>query len=183
MSPPPIPMMFDGEAFRPLPNFLRVARSHYGEGEVVSMLRHEERSAVSHRHFFACVREAWKNLPEGLTERFQSPDALRKHALIQTGHRDASTTVCMFKTEAMRLAATMQQADDYSVIVVDGKTVTRLTAKSQDMASMGKKNFQRSKDDVLAYCADMIGVDVATLSKQQGTGEGAEYRAGSRAAA
>lgn len=183
MSPPPIPMMFDGEAFRPLPNFLRLARQHYGEGEIVSMLRHEERSSATHRHFFSCVNDAWHSLPEALAESFSSADALRKFALIQTGHRDVSTTVCMFKTEAHRLAATMQQADDYAVIVVDGKLVTRMTAKSMDMKSMNKAEFARAKEDVLAFLADMIGVDVATLSKQQGTGEGADYRAGSRAAA
>lgn len=163
-TPPPIPMIFNGEAFYPLPNFLRVAREHYGAGEVVALLRHEERSTVTHRHFFACVNEAWQSLPQDLAERFQSADALRKHALIQTGHFNASTTVCMFKTEAARTAAMMRQVDGYAVVIVDNKMVTRLTAKSQDMKSMDKAEFAKAKEDVLSYLAAMIGVEPAALA-------------------
>lgn len=163
-TPPPIPMIFNGEAFYPLPNFMRVAREHYGAGEVVPMLRHEERSGVSHRHFFACVNEAWKNLPEDLAAEFQSADALRKHALIQTGHYDVTRTVCMFKTEALRLAAMMRQLDGYAVVIIDGKIVTRLTAKSQDMKSMDRAEFAKAKEDVLSYLADLIGVAPAELT-------------------
>jgi len=165
MSPPPIPMIFSNDVFRPLPNFLRIAREHYGEGEIVSMLPHEERSRASHSHYFACVTEAWKNLPEHLTERYPSAEALRKHALIQTGHHDAEHFVCKFKTEAVRLAAALNSKADYSLVIIDGKIVTRLTAKSQNLQSMGKEAFAKSKDDVLSYLADLVGVTQAELSQ------------------
>jgi hypothetical protein len=164
---PPIPMMWDDAegTFRPLPNFLRVARQHYGSGGVVPLVALEERSRKSHAHYFACVHEAWVNLPEPLAVRFKSDEALRKFALIQTGHRHEQSTVCMFKTEATRLAAAMQPVDEFSVVVVSGKIVTRYTAKSQSIPKMGNEAFQKSKVDVLAYLADMIGVAPEALSR------------------
>ena len=167
MNAPPIPTMFDGEAFRPLPNFLRIAREHYGLGEVAPMIRHEERSRRSHDHYFASVGEAWKNLPEGLAARFTSADHLRKFVLIQTGHRDEAVYVCKFKTEANRLAATLSDLDEYAVIVVDGTLVTRWTAKSQSYFNMNRKEFQQAKRDVLEYLADMLGVPVGALAQQR----------------
>jgi hypothetical protein len=165
-APPPIPCVFDGEAFRPLPNFLRVARQHYGDGEIVSLLPHEARSKRSHDHFFAAVHEAWQNLPEDQAVRFKDEEQFRKHALILTGHSDAVATVCMFKTEAARLAAAlMQRTDEYAIITVNGKVVTRFTAKSQSLKAMGKEAFQQSKDDVLGFLANLLGVEVRDLSQ------------------
>lgn len=166
MSAPPIPMIWhDAEGvLRPLPNFLRVARQHYGDGEVVSVAPFEARSQASHNSFFAAVHQAFINLSEEDTERFKTEDELRKHALIRTGHCDSNVTVCMFKTEARRLAAAlMQRSDDYAIVVVSGKVVTRYTAKSQRLAAMGKEAFEKSKVDALGFLADMIGVEPATL--------------------
>lgn len=182
MSAPPIPTLWDGETFRPLANFLRIAREHYGEGEVVPMVRHEERSARTHNHYFACVGEAWKNLPEALAARYPTADHLRKFALVQTGHYEATVYPCQFKTEARRLQAALAANDDYAVIVVDGKTVTRLTAASQSLAAMGKEKFQKSKTDVLEYLAALIGVDPQKLSSAAQDGE-APNKASPRVAA
>lgn len=165
MSAPPIPMIFDGDNFSPLPNFLRVARQHYGAGEIVPMAEVEAHSTRSRNHYFACVHEAWANLPEPLAERFKSDDALRKYALIQTGHRNEESTVCMFKTEALRLAAAMRPIDEFSVVVVSGKIVTRYTAKSQSIPKMGPEKFQKSKVDVLNFLADLIGVEPQALAQ------------------
>lgn len=165
MSAPPIPCMFDGDAFRPVTNFARVARQHYGAGEVVSLVTHEERSMKSHDHFFAVVAEAWKTLPEDLAEQFPTSEHLRKHALIRTGHHNSSSTVCMFKTEALRLVAAMAPLDEFSLVVVSGKVVTRYVAKSQSLKAMGKEAFQQSKDDVLGFLADLIGVTQTQLTQ------------------
>lgn len=174
MTAPPIPMAFDGvDAFRIPSNFARIARQHFGGGEVVPMAPYEERSIRSHNHFFACVAEAWKNLPEELATRHPTPDALRKFALIQTGYFDATVYPCQFKTEARRLQAALEGGDDFAVILVDGKTVTRLTAKSQSMRAMGARTFQQSKTDVLEYVATLIGVQAQQLSTAAQGGVGA----------
>jgi hypothetical protein len=167
MTPPPIPCVWDGEAFRPVLNFLRVAREHYGEGEVIALVPREDRSAASHRHFMACVNEAWKTLPDDLAERFKSAEHLRKFSLIQTGHYDVAVYACKFQTEARRMAATLTDLDAYAVIVVDGVTVTRLTAKSQSYYAMNRKEFGKAKEDVLAYIETLLDVPAGTLAKQR----------------
>lgn len=168
MTAPPIPCLFDGEAFRPLPNFARKAAEHYGAGEVVALAPWEERSTASHNHLFAVIHEAWQNLPHryALMPWAQSSEALRKHALISTGHCDAEVFVCMFKTEAERLAAALRRGgEEYSVITVNEKTVTRLTAKSMSRKSMDRATFQKAKDDVLGFISDLLDVQPAQLQQ------------------
>jgi hypothetical protein len=157
----------DQGAFRPLPNFLPTARRHFGAGEVIQLVQREDRSSASHKHFMACVNEAWKNLPEDLAARFPTAKHLRKFCLIQTGHYDAAVHVCKFKTEAKRMAATLQYLDEYVVIVVDGTTVTRLTAKSQSYFAMDRRGFAKAKEDVLAYLEVLLDIPAGTLGKQR----------------
>lgn len=169
MTVPPLPCVFDGEgAFRVLPNFVRKACESYGAGEIVALVAWEERSTASHNHLFAVVHEAWQNLPArySLMPWAQSSEALRKHALIATGHCDVEAFVCMFQTEAHRLAGVLRRhGPDYAVVMVDGKTVTRLTAKSMSRKSMDREAFQKAKDDVLGFIADLLDVEAAQLER------------------
>lgn len=105
-----------------------------------------ERSAASHRHYMAAVGEAWANLPERLVEHFPTPHHLRKWALIKTGHCHIEKIV-----GKRRVAV-----NGYSVVVVDGPVTTVYTAKSQAVSSMGKTEFQASKEAVLDYLAKLI---------------------------
>jgi hypothetical protein len=162
-SAPPIPFAWDGAAMRPLPAFSHSAASHFGIGEVVTLAPVEERSSSSHRHYFACVREAWVNLPAGHAARFATEEHLRKYALIKAGYRDERSIVCASKAEARRVAAFIRPIDDYAVVTVEGRVIVQFTAKSQSPAAMGKGEFQASKDAVLATLAEMIGVDSASL--------------------
>lgn len=170
MEAPAIPFVWQGDAMVPPPGFSRRCDEAFVIGQRYVLTEVLERSSASHRHFFALVREAWMNLPEADAQRFLNPDILRKHALIRAGYCDVTTTVCKFKTEAVRLAAAIQAAaemmDDYVIVTVSGKVVTSYRAKSQDMRSMDKPTFQASKDAVLGILAEMIGVDPATLNRQ-----------------
>lgn len=165
----PLPMTYEGAgAFRALPGYHRRADELYGQGEVVTMAPWEERSTASHNHLFALVHEAWQNLPERylLQPWAQTSEALRKHALISTGHCNVEAFVCMFQTEAERLAGALRRTgEDYAIVVVDGKTVTRLTAKSMSRKSMDRAAFQKAKDDTLNFIADLIGVAPEALSR------------------
>lgn len=165
MAAPPIAVMWDGEAFKPLPRFHNVAKAHFGEGEVMTFVQHEERSMASHGHFFAAVTEAWRNLPEAMGERYPDADTLRKDALIRTGYRDEREIVCASKAEALRVAAFIRGGQGYSVVVVSGAVVTEYVAKSQSMKAMGKEAFAASKDAVLTYLAELIGVTTEQLSQ------------------
>ncbi|MDO8912337.1 MAG: hypothetical protein Q8N10_03505 [Phenylobacterium sp.] len=165
MIAPPIPTRWDGEAFVPLPRFAGLADEHYVVGQVYTMAEIQARSHKTHAHYFARVNDIWATLPDPLAARFKSADALRKYALISTGHCDESSTVCMFKTEAQRLAASMRPLDEFSVVTVNGKVVTRYTAKSMDIKSMDKEAFQKAKEDTLRFLEDLIGVAPAELAR------------------
>lgn len=165
----PIVMEWDGEALRPCGRFAQAkADKQYVIGERYGVEIHEERSSASHAHFFSCVNEVWKNLPDDLAQQFPSPEALRKRALILTGFRTERELVCSSKAEAQRLAAFLRPADEFALIVVHECTVIELKAKSQSMKAMGARDFYQSKEAVLAKLSEMIGVDVTTLRREAG---------------
>lgn len=145
------------------PRHARAADKAYVVGQVYILTAAEERSAASHRHFFSAVNEAFANLPDG--HGFASPNHLRKAALIRAGYRDERSVVCGSKAEAQRIAAFIRPMDEYAVVSVSGCSVVVLTAKSQDMRSMGKAVFEASKTAVLEILADMIDVAPAELER------------------
>jgi hypothetical protein len=163
----PIPFRWDGQAMRAHPQFANAAAGQFEAGEYYTLAEVQDRSSASHKHYFACINEAWMNLPEALAQRFPSAEHLRKYALIKAGYRDERSVVCATKAEAARVAAFVKPLDDYAVVIVFECTVTVYTAKSQSLRAMGKDYFQASKDDVLHALADMLGVDVEALSKAE----------------
>ena len=96
----------------------RFCEEAFGEGEVAMFERHEERSSASHRHFFACLKEAWENLPES-DERFPTPEALRHWALIRSGYCTENSIVCKDNEQARIVAAFMGNSEG-TIIVVRG---------------------------------------------------------------
>lgn len=146
----------------------RLADKAFVVGEVYRLTEEHERSAASHRHFFAVIHDAWLNLPEGTAERFPTSEHLRKYALIKAGYRDERTFVAGSRAEALRLAAFVRPIDDFAIVTTSGATVTIWTAKSQSVRAMGGKAFQESKQAVLDVIADLIGVDPTTLSREAG---------------
>jgi hypothetical protein len=129
--PGPLPYVWDGESLHPLPAFATAASASFGVGEVVALAPAELRSPPSHRHYFACVREARVNLPEEHAARFASDQHLRKYALIKAGYRDERSIVCASRAEARRIAAFIRPIDDYAVVLVEGPVIIQFTAKSQ----------------------------------------------------
>lgn len=147
----------------PLHGFKSRANAAFVVGEVYHLDLIEERSAKSHRHYFAAINEAWSSLPEHLAQQWPTPEHLRKHALIATGYRDETSFVASSKAEALRIAAFMRPADDFSVISVNGALVVRATAKSQSLRAMGKDDFTASKTAVLDWIADLLGTPRETI--------------------
>ena len=152
-----------------VPDGLRLAEfcdHEFGEGEVVTFERHEERSTASHNHYMACVDEAWKNLPEG-ENRFPTPDSLRAWALIRSGYCTVTDMVLDTEEQARAVAAFMGNSDGV-IIVVRGNNVRRYTAKSQSYKAMNKEEFGRSKQDVLDTIAELLAVKRKELEKNGG---------------
>ena len=165
-APRPLRFRWDGAAMVPL--YPGAAARQYETGAIYPLAVHEERSANSHRHFFACVNEAHSNLPEHLGAQFPTADHLRKWCLIKAGFRDTSTIPLPTKADALRVAAFIRPIDDFRVVVVHEATVMVYTAESQSLRAMGKARFQRSKDAVLDELASMIGTDSETLARNAG---------------
>jgi len=167
-APPPIPFRWTGDSFEPASRYwASQADRHFVVGQVYPLEVREERSTASHRAFFAQINEAWKTLPDEAADRFPTPDALRKFALIRTGYRDERSIACASKAEAQRVAAFVKPMDEFAVVTVTGPTVTVYTARSQSMRAMDKATFQKSRDDVLAYIAQMIGTTTRELAASE----------------
>lgn len=164
----PVEFAWTGDAMQPLGRFRGLCDRQFVIGESYILTELEERSSKSHAHFFACVRDGWSSLPEDLAGRFPSPDHLRKWALIKVGFRDEVSFVASSKAEAARIAAFLRPVEDTAVVRVKDAVVVRWTAKSQSMRAMGKDDFQRSKDAVLAVIDELIGTAPGTLSREAG---------------
>lgn len=165
-APRPILCTFDGESF--VPKHPKIAERLFEAGETYPLVVQEERSHVSHAHYFASLNEAWQNLPEDQAERFPTSEHLRKWCLIKAGFSDLNSIVCSSAAEAQRVAALVKPIDAYAVVIVRGATVQLYTAQSQSMRAMGKEAFQKSKQAVLDIVAPMIGVTPDTLHREAG---------------
>ena len=163
--PPPIYFIWDGDAMVPMARFSRLAESSFTSGQAYKMMVADEASSQTRRHFFACVKEAWANLPEALALEYATPEHLRKRALILTGFCNEQVWVVPSNAEAVRTAAALRKLDEFAVVVVRENTVRALTAKSQAGGKMGRAEFQRSKTSVLDYLAKLINTTPEALNE------------------
>lgn len=168
-----IEWIWDGTAMQPRPRFRHLAERAFTEGEIYRMEAFEARSEASHRHQFAWVREAWRNLPE--QHQFEpwatSPDALRKHALCMTGWCNTEAMVFESRAEAERrlpfISRTARAAYGYALTALaPGKPVVVVKVpRSQSRKEMGEKDFQRSKTDILEFISGLIEVEPDELRR------------------
>ena len=140
------------------------------QGELVTVIIERGRSLNSHRHQFAFVREAWQNLPEPLQSApwAETPETMRKHALIATGFHQSYTLDCGANATALRVKAALVTAEakahGYALAQVRGPVVTVWTPESQSIRAMGGKRFQESKTAIMGWIAAQIGVNPEQLA-------------------
>ena len=156
---------WDGDAMVPRSTFKKRCDEEFVVGEIYRLEAREERSINSHRHYFACIHEAWMNLPEQIAEQYASSEHLRKKMLIRCGYADERSIVCASKAEAQRVAAFVKPIDDYAVVTVRDCVVRIYTAQSQSLKAMGKKEFGKSKEAVLDAIAALIDVTPEELRR------------------
>lgn len=130
-------------------------------GETMTWEIVHQRSSETHRHLFACLKNAWENLPEDLAVQFPSPEALRKWGLIQIGHCTMTRLAFANNTEAMKAATLMREIDGYSEIGVNGNTVVMRRARSIAVRAVSSAEFKEIKDKLLTTLSQLIGADVA----------------------
>ena len=151
-----IPLKYEGD------NIFRALRpvKDIEVGTVAGWARQEHRSAESHRFYFAAIADAWANLREDVAATLPSAEHLRKWALIQSGY--CAMTKLAFKTNAEAIAACafISALDTYAECGVNGTVAVIRRATSQSMKAMGKEEFQKSKEAVLAVISQLIGAEV-----------------------
>lgn len=156
---------WNGEALLPVGHYgLSAAREKMQPGDTVIVDIDHPRSRNTHNHQFANIATAWRHLPERLAAMPWSatPDTLRKHALIVTGFCHSAPCDCGTNAAAQRVAALLHAqataAHGYAITSIRGPVVTLYTPESQSMRAMGGKRFQESKEAVLNWIAEQIGV-------------------------
>ncbi|MEP0147106.1 hypothetical protein [Pseudophaeobacter sp.] len=166
-----IRVVWTGQALEPDGNFaMHQLHDRLGAGEVINVDLDPERSEKSHKHQFAFVRTAWQNLPEALKNApyAKNAETLRKHALIATGFCDTEMLAVGCPRRAERSAAAMSRLatrmSGYAVTEVQGTVAYCHTPLSQNQRAMGARAFQESKQAVLEWLADLIGVSPDQLA-------------------
>ncbi len=169
MQTVPILLQYDGDGmFVPCSPFhARSADKHYVVGEQYRMVEQHERSDVSHNHYFASIKNGFDNLPDEMLEEFPTTEHLRKKALIRKGYRDERDHVCPTKADAERLVVFIRPMDAYAIVIQRDCVVRVWTAKSQSKRAMGAAEFQQSKQDVLDYIDDLLGVEHGDTARSE----------------
>lgn len=136
-------------------------------GEVTKMAEPHERSQSSHNHHFASIKNAWDNLPDAMLDEYPTAEHLRKKALIACGYAEHRDHVCASKQEARKLRAFLKPMDDYAIVECHENVVRVWTAKSQSVRAMGAKEFQESKQRVLDWLDDLLGVEPGSTARSE----------------
>ena len=164
----PIHCTWDGESFVPLARFAKLCDRDFVVGHLYPLVVQEDRSAASHRQYFASLHEAWTQLPEDVAEQFPSTEHLRKRGLIDAGYYDEEIIDCGSNKVAPNMAVAIRKRDDFALIFVRDQFVIVRTAKSQSMRAMGKEVFQESKDKVLDIVWGLCGTTPQAAARHVG---------------
>lgn len=164
----PITVIYNGVSFMPEGKDVAYCQFMFGAGQVFIIDPEQERDMNSHRHYFAALKEAWKNLPEELERKYPTEDIFRKKLLIETGYFHMDEIICDTARDAATVAAFMAPLDPSTTIVVRGNCIRKFTARSQSIQAMGREEFQKSKWDVLNLAASLIHVTPKELKNNAG---------------
>lgn len=124
-----------------------------------------ETSDASRRHYFAVIKDAWESLPDHLASAFETPEHLRKFALIKAGYHDKRTIACESVREARRVAAFIRPMDSYAIVTTEEALVQVFTAQSQSAREMKHGVFQKSKTAVLEFIEGMLQAEPGSAEK------------------
>ena len=164
----PIRVIWTGASFVPEGREMNYCQNMFGSGEVFVVDPEQERDMNSHKHYFAQLKEAWRNLPEDLDGEYPDEEIFRKKLLIKAGYYNEDETVCDTPERAFVIAAFMAPLDRSAVITVHGNVIRKYVARSQSVQAMGRAEFQQSKWAVLDLAASLISVTPKELEKNAG---------------
>lgn len=153
-TPSPASMYMDGQYWVP---------KAWADG-LADALREKQRSQQAHAHQFAAINDCFENLPARHAQApyASSAEAFRKHGLIATGHCDVDTVDAGTHAAALAMAPLVARlaraAHGYALVVVRDTLVICSVPHSQSYKAMGKDAFQKSKQDVLDWAYQLLGV-------------------------
>lgn len=163
-APPILVRYVDGNFVPANAPMAKRCEQHFQQGELYRIDFREDRSSNSHKHYFASINSAFKNLPENYAHLCPTPDDLRRRALIVNGYADHIDLVGIADEAAIEIARQIRRHGGYAIVTSNGNVHRIYIAKSQSMRAMDKHEFQASKQAVLNTISDWIGVDPATLA-------------------
>ena len=140
-------------------------------GETVFVSIERGRSPASHKHQFAWIKDAWASLPESEVHQpyAETPETLRKHALIATGYHQVTVLDCGANATAQRVKAALVAAEakahGYAIGQVRGPVLRVWTPESQSVRAMGGDRFKESKTAILDWIAGKLGVAPEELKR------------------
>jgi hypothetical protein len=154
-------------ALIPTDRFTARAAELFVDGAVYWVSVEPERTEKSHKHEFAWLKEAWKQLPERLAPEYPTTEHLRKRALIDGGFYDEQVIDVGTEAGALRVMQSIRSfpGEGFSMVFIRGRFVIVRRAKSQSKAAMGAADFQRSKTVILEIVSDLIGVAPEALKR------------------
>jgi hypothetical protein len=161
----PVAFIWSGREMVPLDRFRKLAERQYRAGTEYVLVDHKGRSEESHRHFHACVRKGFDNLPEQYGEKILSPEHLRKRCLVWEGYADHTEHLCANEEAMASMILMVRKMEPYAVMKQEGLLLHIWVPQSQDHASMGHKEFETSKQKVLERIASMCGISLEELTK------------------
>lgn len=164
----PVPFEWTGDAMVPVRGFQKRCDEQFYVGQRYRLEVVEERSEATHRHEFAWLHEAWKNLPEALADLFPTVEHLRKRALIDAGYFNEEAVDAGNNAAALRVASFIRSRDDFALVIVRGPIVLVRTAKSQSRRAMDRREFQASKEAILQIVSAMLGTTSEQLQANAG---------------
>ncbi len=160
-----VAFIWDGRAMVPLDRFRALANRQYHAGQEYVLSPHKGRSEESHRHYHACVRKGFDNLPESYSEKILSPEHLRKRCLVWEGYADHTEHLCENDEAIAAMILLVRKLEPYAVMKQEGLLLHIWVPQSQDHASMGHELFQESKERVLSRIANMCGISLKELTE------------------
>ena len=153
-----------GEALVPLRKYAAICDAALVIGERYIAALEPLSSPASRRHYFACIHDLFASWPETHSRQFTTDGAMRKWALIRCGFRTERQFAAASAAEARRLATFLHGGDEYAEIAVNENVVVEWKALSQKQHAMGREQFAKSKESVLAFLAGEVGVTVESLA-------------------
>jgi hypothetical protein len=124
-----------------------------------------EHSDAARARYFALLKVAHDNLPDSWRALCPTVEHLRKYLLVKVGHCETSTIHCGSARAAGDMALMAKRLDTFCVADLRGSMLTVSVARSQRKQVHPKADFLRVSEQVLHVASELLGVDVAQLTR------------------